>query len=200
MGLYEHCIAPDGGSADCLFVLGVAAAGLLFSSDLIRTNAQRNEPPSVVLAGTLSGTVFQDFNGNGTFDSATVINNDALGTVGVAIDRGVANVEVRAYDALGANVTPGGVVLTGASGTFSITTTGAGAGPYRIEFTALPTGYYPSARSTDSVNGGAATNSGSTVQFVSAGATTSISRSITPPIIRKTTRKWSPRFILSVTR
>ncbi len=154
-----------------LFVLGVAAAGLLFSSDLIRTNAQRNEPPSVVFAGTLSGTVFQDFNGNGTFDSATVINNDGLGTVGVAIDRGVANVEVRAYDALGANVTTGGVVLTGASGTFSITTTGAGAGPYRIEFTALPTGYYPSARSTDSVNGGAATNSGSTVQFVSAGAT-----------------------------
>ncbi len=128
-------------------------------SDLGRSRAQKVE------AGNISGRVFQDFNGNGNYDTTTTITNDGSGTTGVAIDRGVANVQVRAYNAAGVNVTPSGVVTTSATGQYTLITNDVGSGPYRVEFTALPAGYLPSARSTDSVNGGTATNSGSTVQF-----------------------------------
>ncbi|MGC2236352.1 MAG: C25 family cysteine peptidase [Pyrinomonadaceae bacterium] len=122
-------------------------------------------------AGTISGRVFQDFNGNGNYETTMTVTNDGSGTIGAAIDRGVQSVQVRAYSAAGTNVTTGGVANTAADGTYSLTTTDAGSGPYRIEFTSLPTGFSPSARSTDSVSGGTATNSGTTVQFASAGAT-----------------------------
>ena len=122
----------------------------------------------ILLAGNLTGRVFQDFNGNGAYDTTLTIANDGFGTIPVAIDRGIGNVEVRAYNAAGANVTTGGVVLTNtATGIYTITTNDAGSGPYRVEFTALPTGYLPSARSKSSVGNGTTTNSGSTVQFVS---------------------------------
>lgn len=103
-------------------------------------------------AGTISGRVYQDFNGNGTYDTAAGVNS---------IDAGVANVTVSAYDQFGFAQ---GSVTTAANGTFSLPATGTG--PYRVEFTTLPAGYTPSARSTDSVLGGSATDSGSTVQFV----------------------------------
>ncbi len=121
-------------------------------------------------AGNISGRVFQDFDGDGTFETATTITNDGLGTISVAVDRGIQNVEVRAYSASGVNVTTGGVALTDASGNYTLVTNDAGSGPYRVEFTALPTGFSPSARSTDSADGGLAANAGSTVQFVSAAA------------------------------
>lgn len=135
------------------------------------SSAQKRGDDNVVMAGTISGRVFQDFNDNGSFDAAPTIPNDGFGTIGVAIDRGVQSVQVRAYNSAGANATTGSVVNTDAAGNYTLTTNDVGAGPYRVEFTALPTGYFPSARSTDSVNGGTGTNSGSTVQFVSAGAT-----------------------------
>ena len=121
-------------------------------------------------AGNISGRVFQDFDGDGTFETATTITNNGLGTISVAVDRGIGNVEVRAYSASGINVTTGGVALTDASGNYTLVTNDAGSGPYRVEFTALPTGFLPTARSTDSADGGSATNAGSTVQFVSAAA------------------------------
>lgn len=72
-------------------------------------------------AGTISGTVFRDYDGNGTIDVS---------------EPGVSGVEVRAYDADGNNVTPGGVVLSsGTNGAYSFATTDAGTGPYRVEFT-----------------------------------------------------------------
>lgn len=135
------------------------------------SSAQKSDGQSIVLAGTIGGKVFQDFNGNGTFDTSVTIPNNGFGTVGVAIDRGVQGVEARAYNAAGLNVTTGGVVTTDAAGNFTITTNDLGTGPYRVEFTALPVGYFPSARSTDSINGGTATNSGSATQFVSTPAT-----------------------------
>ena len=97
------------------------------------SNAQKTLGGDLVFAGAVSGKVFQDFNGNGTSDTALTIANDGFGTVGVAIDRGIANVEVRAYNAAGANVTTGSFVVTDAVGNYSLTTTDAGAGPYRIE-------------------------------------------------------------------
>jgi hypothetical protein len=131
------------------------------------SSAQKQLSSDLVLAGDITGRVFQDFNGNGTMDTTLTITNNGAGAIGDAIDRGFAGVEVRAYNAVGTNVTTGGVVLTDASGNYTLTTNDAGPGPYRVEFTALPGGYRPSARSTDSVNGGAAANAGSTVQFVS---------------------------------
>lgn len=135
------------------------------------STAQKYLEANVMLAGNITGRVFQDFNGNGTFDAAPTITNDGAGTIGVAIDHGVQNVQVRAYNAAGANVTTGGVVNTDASGNYTLITNDAGAGPYRVEFTSLPAGFRPSPRSTDSVNGGTATNSGSTAQFASTPAT-----------------------------
>src|ERR1700755_753401 len=124
-------------------------------------------------AGTISGRVFQDYNGNGNFDTASTLSNvSGTGTVGTAVDIGVAGVQVRAYDSSGANVTTGGAATTDASGNFSLSATGTG--PYRIEFTSIPAGYSPSARSTDSVNGGTASKSGTTVQFVPDGASTNV--------------------------
>lgn len=123
-------------------------------------------------AGNISGRVFQDFNGNGTYDTTLTITNNGFGNIPVAIDRGIGNVEVRAFSASGTNVTPGGFVLTNAAtGIYTIATSDAGSGPYRVEFTALPTGYLPSARSKSSVGNGTATNSGSTTQFVQTPAT-----------------------------
>lgn len=155
----------------CLSLFLAVSLLLATFSDLSFSNAQKMAGETAPLAGSFSGRVFQDFNGNGLFDSAPTIANDGFGNIGVAIDRGVANVQVRAYSATGVNVTTGSVVTTDAAGNYTLTTNDAGSGPYRVEFTSLPTGYFPSARSTDSVNGGTATNAGSTVQFVSAGAT-----------------------------
>lgn len=132
----------------------------------------------VALTGTITGRVFQDFNGNGTFDTATGLNS---------IDVGVGGVTVTAYDAAG--VSQGGVVsCTGLNNPTAFCTgtnngaynlTAGGVGPYRVEFTTIPTGFSPSARSTDSVAGGTTTNSGSTVQFVQNGATTDANLALT---------------------
>ena len=135
------------------------------------SSAQKRGGDSLVMVGNITGRVFQDFNGNGTYETTTTITNNGSGTIGVAIDRGVPNVQVRAYSATGVDVTTGGVALTDATGNYTVVTNDVGSGPYRVEFTGLPAGYAPSSRSTDSVGGGSATNSGSTVQFVSAGAT-----------------------------
>ena len=118
-------------------------------------------------AGTITGRVFQDYNANGLFDNTG-------GTT--AVDRGLAGVTVTAYDSAGANQ---GSATTATDGTYSLDATGTG--PYRLEFTNLPTGYFPSARSTDSVNGGTATNAGSTVQFVTDGDTSNVNLAINRP-------------------
>lgn len=149
-----------------LALVAMLMLAISFSKDF-SSNAQKMSSEDALMAGAITGRVFQDFNGNGNFETTTTIANAGFGTIGVAIDRGVAGIEVRAYDSTGANVTPGGVVLTDTSGNYSLTTTDAGSGPYRVEFTNLAAGYSPSARSTDSVSGGTSSNSGSTVQFVS---------------------------------
>jgi len=107
-------------------------------------------------AGTISGRVFQDFSGNGRYDTG-----GGTSAAPLAVDTGVANVTVSAFDSTGA---ARGTTLTAVNGTFSLAATGTG--PYRIEFTTIPSGFLPSARSTDSVLGGTTTNAGSTTQFV----------------------------------
>lgn len=148
----------------------VAAFAAVFLTD-ISSEAQRltkqQDDLAVPEAGTISGRVFQDFNGNGIYNTTTTILNDGSGSIPVAIDRGVSGVQVRAYNAAGANVTSGGVATTDPNGLYTLTTTDAGSGPYRVEFTNLPAGFKPSARSRPSVGSGSATDAGTTVQFVS---------------------------------
>lgn len=139
-----------------LFAFSVLIAGAAASANLFSSSAQKAESDeaSLMMAGTISGRVFQDYNGNGTYDTAAGTNS---------IDSGVANVTVTAYDAAGINQ---GSATTDAAGFYSINATGTATGGYRVEFTTLPAGFSPSARSTNSVNGGSSTDSGSTTQFV----------------------------------
>lgn len=101
-----------------------------------------------LVSGTLSGTVFLDYNQNGAMDTGGTSPN-------YAVDTGVSGVVVTAYDASGVSV---GTATTNSSGTYSLSATGTG--PYRLEFTSLPSGYYA---------GATGTNNASTVRFVADG-------------------------------
>lgn len=146
-------------------VLGLTALCLPFTS-FWKTEA----------SGTISGRVFQDFNGNGTYDTTLNLTNSGSGTTAVAIDRGVQSVTVTVYDSGGV---ARGTTASLSDGTYSIAATGTG--PYRVEFTNLPAGFSPSARSTDSSAGGTATNSGSTVQFLPDGNTPDVNLAVNYP-------------------
>ncbi len=113
---------------------------------------------NVSAAGTISGRVFQDYNGNGAYDT---VGSAAL----PAVDAGVGGITISVYNSSGTLVnstTSSAVAAT--LGQYSIATPTVGS--YRVEFTNLPTGFQPSARSTASVAGGGINNAGSTVQFV----------------------------------
>ncbi|WP_375448326.1 SdrD B-like domain-containing protein, partial [uncultured Fibrella sp.] len=107
----------------------------------------------------ISGTVFRDFNANGTLDTAPASTTFT--------EPGIAGVEVRVFNVAGTNVTNGTVQTTSSTGTYTITPT-TGTGPFRVEFT-LPTsntalnGYF---------SGPVGTSSGGSVQFVSSGVAT----------------------------
>lgn len=101
---------------------------------------------SVEAAGTISGRVFLDFNANGAID-----NTNELGIAGVTI---------TVYDL---NDTPLQSTSSDANGDYSLTI--AADGPYRVEFSTLPTGY---------VSSPLGPQSGSTVQFVPDGGSNSV--------------------------
>ncbi|MBL8136442.1 MAG: carboxypeptidase regulatory-like domain-containing protein, partial [Acidobacteria bacterium] len=123
---------------------------------------------SLRAAGTITGVVFEDFNGNGRRDlTNAVANSGAVGSVALAVDRGVAGIVVTAYDAAGVVQ---GTALTAANGTYALSA--AGTGRYRIEFTNLPAGYRPSAAASG------ATGNGTTVQFVDDGITANVNLGI----------------------
>jgi hypothetical protein len=121
-----------------------------------------------LLAGTITGQVFQDFNANGAFDgTSTVPNAGGSGSVGLAIDRGVGGVTVTAFDAGGQ---ARGTATTAADGTYTL---GAGGvGPYRVEFTGLPPGFLP---------GPAGPDSGTTVQFTPDGNSANVGLGLVIP-------------------
>lgn len=153
-----------------LTILATAIAFCAAVTESFRSSAQRTAKtvdlaPDAPEAATITGRVFQDFNSNGLFDTATGTDS---------IDVGVAAVTVSAYDSAGV---ARGSTTTAANGTYSLAATGTG--PYRLEFTTLPSGYTPSARSTDSVLGGTATDAGSTVQFVNNVNTSNVNLALT---------------------
>ena len=98
-----------------------------------------------VATGHVSGRVYQDFNSDGAYDTTV--------GAGLAVDTGIANVTVRAYDGDGDFV---GSDLTAADGQYDIGVTAAKSSAIRVEFD-TPSGYQPSF-----VGGG----NGSSVQFV----------------------------------
>lgn len=108
---------------------------------------------SVKAAGTIQGTVFRDFNGNSQREAAS--------------EMGVAGVTVTAYDAAGVVQ---GTTTTAANGSYNLSA--GGTGPYRIEFTNLPDGYFPSMQANSSL---------STVRFVNDGATSNVDLGINHP-------------------
>lgn len=104
---------------------------------------------AVAADGTVAGVVYQDFNDSGTRDAAA---GDFGG------DTGVAGVTITATDSAGAVV---GTTTSGADGAYLLPAAGAATTAVRIAFT-IPAGYR-SAR--------AGADNGSTVQFVTLGAT-----------------------------
>ena len=108
--------------------------------------------------GVYSGVAFQDYNANGIRELTELIQNGGTAntSIGAAIDRGIGNVVVSAFNAAGA----AGNTTTLSDGTFSFTPTGAG--PYRFEFSLanLPSGWNPGPQGPDS---------GTPVQFVADG-------------------------------
>ena len=111
----------------------------------------------------VTGTVFQDFNGNGIFDTAATIANQGTGTVRVAVDRSLAGVTVTGFDAAGNSI---GSTTTTANGTYSLATPGAG--QYRVQFSNIPAGFF------DTAQGSTGTFYGTTAQFVGNGGTANL--------------------------
>ncbi len=107
----------------------------------------------LALTGAYAGTVYIDYNANGTRDTSGTAPN-------FAVDIGVQGIVITAYNTSGVAV---GNTTSGATGTYSLTPSGTG--PYRLEFTSLPSGYYPSA---------VGTNNGTTVRFVNNGGASGI--------------------------
>jgi hypothetical protein len=116
--------------------------------------------------GTVTGLVFNDYNGNGQLDTEQGI--------GVAVDRGIGGIQVDAYDSAGINVAS---TVSAADGTYTLNVTGSASEAIRIEF-AIPdgapfTGFVPSAAywqgaaQTDP----ATPRSGGSIRFVDLGAT-----------------------------
>ncbi|MEP7274327.1 MAG: hypothetical protein ABI882_22735, partial [Acidobacteriota bacterium] len=123
---------------------------------------------SAAATGTISGTVFQDYNGNGVRDTAVQNPNDGGGNVTSAIDNGVAGVTITAYSSTGAVA---GSAVSDANGGYSINTAGS-TGPYRVEFTNLPAEYFSTKFGPDS---------GTSVQFVPEGSSSNINLGIVHP-------------------
>lgn len=148
------------------FALTLSIFASLFTSNII--DAQKIAPE----AGTITGRVFRDYNGNGSYNTSggTTANPES-------VDSGLAGVLVSAYDSLGV---ARGTATTIAGGTYSLAATGTG--PYRLEFTNLPAGYLPSARSASSVNANLATTAGSTVHFVPDGSTANVNLAVNRPV------------------
>ncbi len=108
-------------------------------------------------AQTITGTVFRDFNADGVHTAIPTSGTFAYG------EPGLAGVEVRVFNAAGANVTNGSVQLSSATGSYTITPSAAG--PYRVEFT-IP------ASLNSFYSGAAGSSSKTSVQFVASAPAT----------------------------
>jgi hypothetical protein len=116
-----------------------------------------NENTATLSSTPISGKVFRDYNSDGQIT--------ANGTV---TDTGVSGVTVTAYDKNGNAV---GSATSASDGAYTINPTGDG--PYRIEFTNLPSSYKPTTHGTQN---------GTSTQFVTtAGGATNVNLGILDP-------------------
>ena len=88
-------------------------------------------PAANAATGTLSGTVYNDYNNNGVKDSG---------------EPGVQGAVVYAYDVDGHQFGP---ATTASTGLYTLNMTGVTAGAMRLELQSIPTGYEPSRVGTD---------------------------------------------------
>ncbi|MGL4423436.1 MAG: SdrD B-like domain-containing protein, partial [Gemmataceae bacterium] len=116
----------------------------------------------------ITGTVFQDYNGNGSFETTGILNNEGSGTIATATDTGLAGVTVTAFDANNNNL---GSVQTSTNGTYTLNVPATG--QYRVEFTNLPSGYK---------YGPSGISAGTAVQFVDSGVASNINLAAVEPI------------------
>ncbi len=108
---------------------------------------------SVQAAANITGTVYADFNGNGTRDNASGA------TANQAADIGVAGVTVKAYDAGGAVCD---TQTSSATGTYTLNMSSCSGSTFRVEFSNFPSTYRPTQ---------VGPNNATTTQFVAAGGT-----------------------------
>jgi uncharacterized repeat protein (TIGR01451 family) len=127
-------------------------------------------------SGTITGTVFQDFNSDGVF------NTTSSGSL-PAVDVHLAGVTVSAYDSDGAlqgttttvrctGVTAPSAFCTGADTGPNYSLSVGGTGPYRIEFTDFPSSFHSTF---------VGTNNDSSVQFVPDGNSNTIDFGLNSP-------------------
>jgi protocatechuate 3,4-dioxygenase beta subunit len=136
-------------------VPGVLLTTAVIGAGLVLPTPGNSDEVSAAGSGTVSGFVFQDYNSNGVFDSTVA--------PGQATDLPLAGIEVRVFDADGVEV---GSTVSGASGSYSITVSGAASDDVRVEFATPSTG--PLSGLEPSFDGA---EGGTTVQFVTLPAT-----------------------------
>jgi uncharacterized repeat protein (TIGR01451 family) len=108
-------------------------------------------------AGDIRGVVFRDYNANGLMDSGPVTDS-------IAIDIGLAGVELAAHDA---NNLQAASAQTDASGAYTLTGLAAGT-HYRVELSVVPAGLQPTSFNVSSISQQA---NGTSVQFTTGGST-----------------------------
>ena len=161
------CLTPPARLVAVLFLLAAGISLLSVRGSRAFGQEGRGQDRMVAVAGVVSGTVFQDYNYNGKRDTANTLANNGQGQVGAAVDRGIAGVTVTAYDPSNIAV---GTATSGADGSYSLNALGNG--PYRIEFTNLPAGFFP---------GPVGDNSRSNVQFTAGASASNIDFGIAVP-------------------
>lgn len=105
------------------------------------------------LAGIITGRAFVDYNGNGAIDTT---------------EYGVTGIVVTAYDEDGLNV---GSATTGFTGVYSVNATGSG--PYRVEFSQIPTHLHP---------GYQGASGGSSIRFLNAASASNFNLPLIDPL------------------
>lgn len=91
-------------------------------------------PAAYAATGTLTGTVFNDYDADGVKDTG---------------EPGVGGAIVYAYDTAGAQFGP---ATSNASGAYTLNLTGAAAGALRVELQTIPSGYQPTRVGTDNAS------------------------------------------------
>jgi len=129
----------------------VAAIGTAVLSAPQPVAASTARAPMAQSSTIITGTVFQDYNSNG------ILNTSGLAP-DLAIDAGVSGVTVSAF--ISGSLSAATTASTNASGAYTLTGLTSGT-PYRVEFTGLPSGYYPSFHGADN---------GTSVQFAKGGS------------------------------